>query len=176
MFGISLYSFASWLFRKRGVSSLAKLTSVVEIFKDTLAPASLVGLVSKLVGLACSGRIGGLIDRTPRIRFVRATIAIHEVSSLCGGQTAILIVSPWKSSTICCSFVSMTELDGGAFHGLSASAVLSSMSTSASDALRWRASMRDNIVIWGILILTIAIASMTNLTNTGMEVSVERDW
>lgn len=52
---------------------------VVEIFKDSLAPASLVGLASKLVGLTCSGHIGGVIDRSSRIKFVRATIAVHKV-------------------------------------------------------------------------------------------------
>jgi hypothetical protein len=59
---------------------------------------------------------------------------------------------------------------------LNALAVLSSMSSSASEALRWRASARDNVFTWGMLILTIVTSSLTNLTNTGMEVSLERDW
>lgn len=79
--------------------------TVIEIFEDTLAPASLVGLMSKLVGLACSGHVGGLIDRTPRLKFVRALIAIHKVSGECVGW-AELIVSLWRSSTTCSFFVS----------------------------------------------------------------------
>ena len=54
---------------------------MVEIFTDTLAPASLVGIVTKVVGLTCSGYVGSLIDRTTRVRFVRGTIAVHKVGS-----------------------------------------------------------------------------------------------
>ncbi|KAK1924770.1 Ferroporti-1 [Papiliotrema laurentii] len=56
MFGAALYAFASYIF-------------LVEIFTDTLAPASLVGIVTKVVGLTCSGYVGSLIDRTTRVRF-----------------------------------------------------------------------------------------------------------
>lgn len=83
MFGASLYAFASYIFRKAPPSASAEMyqtdTTVVEIFVDTLAPASLVGIATKLVGLVCSGYVGGMVDRMSRVKFVRGTITIHKV-------------------------------------------------------------------------------------------------
>jgi len=52
---------------------------VIEVYKDTLVPASLVGLFSKCTGLLLSGYIGGLVDRTPRLSFVRYAIGFEKV-------------------------------------------------------------------------------------------------
>lgn len=54
--------------------------SVIEVFKDTLVPASLVGLLTKLAGLMFSGYMGGLVDKYPRLSLVRATIGAEKVS------------------------------------------------------------------------------------------------
>ena len=54
---------------------------MIEVFKDTLVPASLVGLIAKSVGLMLSGYIGGLVDKTPRLAFVRWAIGSEKVVS-----------------------------------------------------------------------------------------------
>ena len=52
---------------------------MIEVYKDTLVPASLVGLFSKFAGLLLSGYIGGLVDSTPRLRLVRVCISAEKV-------------------------------------------------------------------------------------------------
>lgn len=54
--------------------------AVIEVFKDTLVPASLVGLLTQLAGLVFSGYMGGLVDKYPRLPLVRATIGAEKVS------------------------------------------------------------------------------------------------
>lgn len=54
---------------------------VIEVFKDTLVPASLVGLLTKLAGLIFSGYMGGLVDHYPRLPLIRSIIAAEKVSS-----------------------------------------------------------------------------------------------
>lgn len=64
--------------------------AVIEVFKDTLVPASLVGLFTKLTGLLLSGYVGGLVDRVRRLRLVRLAIGAEKVGSPgdahCGGD------------------------------------------------------------------------------------------
>jgi iron-regulated transporter 1 len=52
------------------------------VFKDTLVPASLVGLFTKLTGLLLSGYVGGLVDRVRRLRLVRLAIGSEKVGRL----------------------------------------------------------------------------------------------
>ena len=58
---------------------------VIEVFKDTLVPASLVGLLTKLAGLVLSGYMGGLVDHYSRLPLIRSVIAAEKVCivSLC---------------------------------------------------------------------------------------------
>jgi hypothetical protein len=56
-------------------------SKVIEVFRDTLVPASLVGLATKLTGLILSGHMGGLVDRYPRLQLIRCVIAAEKVSS-----------------------------------------------------------------------------------------------
>ncbi|WWC91485.1 uncharacterized protein L201_006431 [Kwoniella dendrophila CBS 6074] len=65
-FGSAAYDFASFLF-------------LVQIFPDTLVPASLTGLCSTACGLMFSSYIGGLVDQTHRLQFVRMTICSQKV-------------------------------------------------------------------------------------------------
>lgn len=66
-----------------GVCSLAHLSlAVIEAFKDTLAPASLVGVAFTSCGIFFSGWVGGLVDRIPRLRFVRTTTTVQKVGFL----------------------------------------------------------------------------------------------
>jgi hypothetical protein len=45
-------------------------------------PVSLVGLCTKAVGLSFSGWVGGLVDVTPRLAFVRRAVVCQKVSLL----------------------------------------------------------------------------------------------
>jgi hypothetical protein len=63
------------------VERLLTYVAVIEVFKDTLAPASLVGLFTKLTGLLLSGYVGGLVDRVRRLRLVRLAIGAEKVGS-----------------------------------------------------------------------------------------------
>ena len=58
----------------------ARLTVVVELFKDTLAPASFVSLVTAGAGIMFSGKIGGIIDNVPRLTFVRSAVGAQKVT------------------------------------------------------------------------------------------------
>jgi len=55
---------------------------VIQVFPDTLVPVSLVGLCTKAVGLTFSGWVGGQVDVTPRLAFVRRAIVGQKVSLL----------------------------------------------------------------------------------------------
>ncbi|KAL1411254.1 hypothetical protein Q8F55_002205 [Vanrija albida] len=79
-----LYDFAAFLF-------------LIEIFADTLVPSALVGLFTTLSGLFLSGYIGGLVDRTPRLRFLRRAIGAEKLFH--GANYAIFLVlfGPLKS-------------------------------------------------------------------------------
>ncbi|ORX37528.1 Ferroporti-1 [Kockovaella imperatae] len=61
-----LYEFSCFLF-------------LIEIFRDTLVPSSLVGLVSTLTGLSLSGWIGGLVDATDRLTFVKWIVGAEKI-------------------------------------------------------------------------------------------------
>ena len=76
------FDFATFLFCTYLVKrSLGKADEkVVQIFPDTLVPVSLVGLCTKSVGLSFSGWVGGLVDVTPRLAFVRRAIVCQKVS------------------------------------------------------------------------------------------------
>lgn len=76
------YEFASFLFCGspfRRYTSGQLIMSVIEVFKDTLVPASLVGLMTKLAGLIFSGYMGGLVDHYPRLSLIRSIIAAEKV-------------------------------------------------------------------------------------------------
>jgi iron-regulated transporter 1 len=49
------------------------------VFKDTLVPASLVGFFTTGAGLVLSGYIGGKVDTTSRLGFVRCAIGCQKV-------------------------------------------------------------------------------------------------
>ncbi|KAK1924769.1 Ferroporti-1 [Papiliotrema laurentii] len=54
--------------------------------------------------------------------------------------------------------------------------MLGPLSSTASAAFRFKASTRDNLLTWSILMLTILFSSVISLCQTGMQVAVERDW
>lgn len=73
------------------------LTLVIEVYRDTLVPASLVGLFSKLAGLLLSGYVGSLVDRTPRLRFVRIAIATEKVLNIANYGLFLVLFGPLHS-------------------------------------------------------------------------------
>lgn len=88
-FTAACYDFASFLFcMSRRLfppfepSALLNGHGVIEIFRDTLVPASLVGLFTKLVGLIFSGSVGGLVDSLPRLPLIRWSICAEKVFKL----------------------------------------------------------------------------------------------
>jgi hypothetical protein len=52
---------------------------VIQVLPDTLVPVSLVGLCTKAVGLTFSGWVGGQVDITPRLAFIRRAIVCQKV-------------------------------------------------------------------------------------------------
>lgn len=52
---------------------------MVEIYPETIVPVSVVGLVTKLAGLAGANRMGALVDVWPRLELLRCTIAVQKV-------------------------------------------------------------------------------------------------
>ena len=58
---------------------ILQLTAVVEVYKDTLAPASLNSLVSMTSAILFAGAVGNLVDRTPRLKMVRCAVALQKV-------------------------------------------------------------------------------------------------
>lgn len=65
-FGDGSYNFAAFLF-------------LIEVYRDTLVPASLVGFCTTCAGLILSSYIGGLVDRMPRLEFVRGAVGAQKV-------------------------------------------------------------------------------------------------
>lgn len=61
-----------------GAYNFACFLFLIEVFTDSLVPASLVGFGTKLAGLALSGSVGGLVDRYPRLWFVRRAIGAQK--------------------------------------------------------------------------------------------------
>lgn len=61
-----------------GAYNFACFLFLIEVFTDSLVPASLVGFGTKLAGLVLSGSVGGLVDRYPRLWFVRRAIAAQK--------------------------------------------------------------------------------------------------
>lgn len=51
---------------------------LIEVFTDSLVPASLVGFGTKLAGLVLSGSVGELVDRYPRLWLIRRAIAAQK--------------------------------------------------------------------------------------------------
>ena len=51
----------------------------MEVYRDTLAPASMVGIAYQGTGFLFSGWMGGLVDKCSRLKFVRSIIAIQKV-------------------------------------------------------------------------------------------------
>ncbi|EPQ52787.1 hypothetical protein GLOTRDRAFT_79978 [Gloeophyllum trabeum ATCC 11539] len=54
---------------------------LIEIFKTTLVPASLFGFFTTGICILTSGWIGSLVDRLPKLVFVRWTIALQKISA-----------------------------------------------------------------------------------------------
>jgi hypothetical protein len=52
---------------------------VAEVYKTSLAPASLTGLASFTAGLLFAGYIGGIVDRMPKLQFLRRAVAGQKV-------------------------------------------------------------------------------------------------
>lgn len=61
-----------------GAYNFACFLFLIEVFTDSLVPASLVGFGTKLAGLALSGSIGGLVDQHPRLWFIRRAILAQK--------------------------------------------------------------------------------------------------
>jgi iron-regulated transporter 1 len=82
----NLYHFTTFIFSESTVRSSIVMTqqTVVEVYKDTLAPASLVGLVTMGSALFCSGIVGGIVDSTPRLKFVRCAVGLQKVRDRVG--------------------------------------------------------------------------------------------
>ena len=90
-----MYEFAAFLFRK--LSRLAQRSlQVIEVYRDTLVPASLVGLFSKLSGLLLSGYIGSLVDITPRLRFARLAIVSEKVLNVANYTLFLALFGPLR--------------------------------------------------------------------------------
>ena len=73
------------------------LTEVIEVYRDTLIPASLVGLFSKLAGLVFSGHIGGLVDSTPRLRFVRLAVGSEKILNTLNYGLFLILFGPLRA-------------------------------------------------------------------------------
>lgn len=74
-----------------------RLTAVIEVYRDTLVPASLVGLFSKLAGLLLSGHIGGLVDSTHRLRFVRIAIGSEKILNTLNYGLFLILFGPLRA-------------------------------------------------------------------------------
>lgn len=83
-FNTGLYQFAIFLF-------------LIEVYANTLVPASLVGLFSTLSGLVFSGWVGGLVDRMPRLKFIRFTIGGEKIFIACNYALFIILFGPLRS-------------------------------------------------------------------------------
>ncbi|OWZ66836.1 hypothetical protein AYX14_00563 [Cryptococcus neoformans] len=83
-FNTGLYQFAIFLF-------------LIEVYADTLVPASLVGLFSTLSGFMFSGWVGGLVDRIPRLKFIRFTIGGEKILIACNYALFIALFGPLRS-------------------------------------------------------------------------------
>lgn len=46
----------------------------------------------------------------------------------------------------------------------------------ASEGFHGRGKVHDIMLVWSILLLTVAFSSLLGLANTGLTVAVERDW
>ncbi|WVF65846.1 hypothetical protein IAT40_000583 [Kwoniella sp. CBS 6097] len=84
-FGSGAYDFASFLF-------------LIQIFPDTLIPASLAGLCSTGCGLIFSGYIGSLVDRSMRLSFVRATIGIQKAVQALSYSLFLILLVPLRQA------------------------------------------------------------------------------
>ncbi|KAK1925025.1 Ferroporti-1 [Papiliotrema laurentii] len=82
-FNTGLYEFAAFLF-------------LIEVYRDTLVPASLVGLFSKCAGLLFSGYIGGLVDTTPRLQLVRLAISAEKSLNAINYGLFLLLFGPLR--------------------------------------------------------------------------------
>jgi hypothetical protein len=69
------------LYRAR-VPALTLTVTVAQIFKDTIAPASMVGLSNAACAVLFSGYVGDIVDKTGRLKFVRSAIATQKVCAL----------------------------------------------------------------------------------------------
>ncbi|ORX39779.1 hypothetical protein BD324DRAFT_648406 [Kockovaella imperatae] len=79
--GSGCYQFATFIF-------------LVTTYKDTLAPASVIGLTSMLCGLIFSRRIGELVDTMPRVKFVRSAVAYLKFSQIVVYGLFLLMFGP----------------------------------------------------------------------------------
>ncbi|WVQ93477.1 hypothetical protein IAU59_000551 [Kwoniella sp. CBS 9459] len=91
-FGSAAYDFASFLF-------------LIEIFPDTLIPASLAGLSSTGCGLIFSAYIGSSVDKSMRLPFVRTTIGIQKTVQALSYSLFLILLIPLR------------QFAAGAFHG-----------------------------------------------------------
>ncbi|WWC64337.1 uncharacterized protein I303_106947 [Kwoniella dejecticola CBS 10117] len=90
--GSGAYDFASFLF-------------LIQIFPDTLVPASLAGLCSTGCGIVFSACIGALVDRLPRLPFIRTTIGVQKLVQALSYSLFLLLLIPLR------------DFAAGAFHG-----------------------------------------------------------
>ncbi|KAK4686293.1 hypothetical protein P7C73_g3841, partial [Tremellales sp. Uapishka_1] len=82
MFNTGAYDFASFLFCRIMLRFprllLTANRSVIEIYRDTLIPASLVGFFTTATGLVLSGYMGSWVDRSNRLPFVRKAMTFQK--------------------------------------------------------------------------------------------------
>ncbi|KZV77232.1 hypothetical protein PENSPDRAFT_568606 [Peniophora sp. CONT] len=94
---------------------------IIELFKNTLLPASLYGFIVTAAGILLAGSIGIFVDRSPRLRAARMTVISQKIcASLSYTIFLILFTRPHTPSlsVLWATFVPITLL--GSFLTLSA--------------------------------------------------------
>ncbi|CAD6570661.1 MAG: hypothetical protein TREMPRED_005944 [Tremellales sp. Tagirdzhanova-0007] len=76
------------------INGFAIYVFLIEIFKDTLAPASLVGVAFTTCGVFFAGWIGGVVDRTGRLIFVRSVIATQKILQIVNSTLWLILLGP----------------------------------------------------------------------------------
>lgn len=137
------------------------MAAVIEVYADTLVPASLVGLFSTLSGFVFSGWVGGLVDRIPRLKFIRFTIGGEKILIAC--NYALFIGLFFVPNTFLQCLIMLIALFGP-------------LRSVAEPAFHGQAEWTDVVTIWSILLSTTVFSIGINLANNGVTVAIERDW
>lgn len=71
--------------------------SSIELFSNTLLPASIFGFIITGAGIIFSGSIGSLVDKYSRIRTVRTAIVAQKISAAIGYALFLVLFLRYKS-------------------------------------------------------------------------------